>query len=216
MDRSASQREQATAGLEQLAFLVRAEAWRGDGAPALPPIQAGVLRMLAGAEPELRVRQIADRVGVSPASLSDSLKALEGRGWIRRRKDPGDGRAVLVRLSRQGRAIAGKLGDPAHGMAALVQALPERDVASLLRVTQMLVAQAQQQGLATGLRTCLGCRFFHPYESGDAAKPHLCGFTGQPFGDLDLRIDCAEREPADADAAAAMHERFHRADAAAG
>lgn len=208
MDDTDRQREQAAAGLEQLAFLVRAQAWRGDGAPALPPTQAGVLRMLAGAEPELRARRIAERLGISPASLSDSLGTLEARGWIRRRSDPDDGRAVLFRLSRQGRAVAAKLNDPSHGMAGLVQALPDADVASLLRVSQLLVAQAQRQGLATGLRTCLGCRFFHPYASGDAAQPHLCGFTGEPFGDLDLRIDCAEREPADAATAAAMHDRF--------
>jgi len=208
MDASDRQREQAAAGLEQLAFLARAQAWRGDGAPALPPTQAAVLRMLVGAGTELRAGRIAERLGISPASLSDSLKLLEERGWILRRSDPADGRAVLFRLGRQGRAVVARLTDPSRGLAGLMQGLPDGDVAALLRISQLLVAQAQRQGLATGLRTCIGCRFFRPYASGDAARPHLCGYTGQPFGDLELRNDCSEHEPADAGTAAATHARF--------
>ena len=40
------QRRQATRGLEQLTHLVRAQSWRQDGTPSLPPTQAAVLRML--------------------------------------------------------------------------------------------------------------------------------------------------------------------------
>ena len=210
---SLDQREQAALGLEQLAFLVRADAWRGQGTPALPPTQAGVLRMLAGEPSGLRPGHIAERVGVSPASLSDSLKALEARGWIRRDPDPDDGRAMRVRLSRPGRALAARLNDPARGMGALLAVLPERDVAALLRATQLLVAEAQRQGLATGLRTCVGCRFFRPYASDDPERPHLCGFTRQPFGDRELRVDCSDSEPAPADAVAVALDRFRRADA---
>ncbi|MBN8480572.1 MAG: MarR family transcriptional regulator [Xanthomonadales bacterium] len=207
------QREQAVAGLEQLAFLARAQAWHGEGIPSLPPTQAGVLRMLAATEHGLRARQIADRLGVSAASLSDSLKTLESRGWIRRRADPGDGRAALVNLSALGRRQVARLQHPQRGLASLLHGLPEADVAALLRVSQLLVAEAQQQGLVTGLRTCLGCRFFRPYASGNAARPHVCAFLGKPFAEIDLRVDCAEREPADAVAAAAMHARFQRVDA---
>ena len=214
MSTNERQREQAAAGLEQLGFLMRAQAWRGEAAPALPPTQAGVLRMLAAAPKQgMRARHIADRLGVSAASLSDTLKTLEARGWRRRRADPDDARAVLVSLAAAGRKFATRLNHPQRGLAALLRDLPDTDVAALLRVTQLLVAQAQRDGLASGLRTCLGCRFFQPYASGDAARPHVCGFLGRPFAELDLRIDCAEREPADADAAITMHEKFLRSDA---
>src|SRR5690606_5430422 len=116
---SLDQREQAALGLEQLAFLVRADAWRGQGTPALPPTQAGVLRMLAGEPSGLRPGHIAERVGVSPASLSDSLKALEARGWIRRDPDPDDGRAMRGRQSRPGRRRAVPVHRPASSRSAV-------------------------------------------------------------------------------------------------
>ncbi|TQM13002.1 MarR family transcriptional regulator [Pseudoxanthomonas sp. 3HH-4] len=191
------QRRQATRGLEQLAHLVRAQSWRQDGTPSLPPTQAAVLRMLQGVQDGLRARQIAERLGVSPASLSDSLKALETKQWIRRVPDPEDRRASFVRLTSSGSRLATQLQRPDQGMGSLVESLGEADLGALLRVTQLLVNEAQEQGLATGLRTCLGCEFFRPFASGEPDAPHVCAFLGTSFGDAELRMDCAEQEPAD-------------------
>lgn len=204
------QREQVAAGLEQLARLTRAQSWRGEAGQPMPPVQASVLKLLAGAGPGLRAARLAERLGVTAASLSDTLKTMEAHGWVQRRPDPEDGRALLLQLSRKGRAQAALKLQPDQGMAGLLQALDEADLAALLRSTQLLVAEAQRQGLATGLRTCIGCRFFQPFASNDAARPHLCGFTGQPFGDLELRNDCAEHAPADAEDFAVNRERFRQ------
>lgn len=193
------QRRQATRGLEQLAHLVRAQSWRQDGTPSLPPTQSAVLSMLEGTADGLRARQIAARLGVSPASLSESLKAMEGKRWIRRTPDPVDARAARVRLTAAGSRMAAQLQRSDRGMGPLVEALGEADIGALLRVTQLLVDEAQEQGLATGLRTCLGCEFFRPFASGRRDAPHVCAFVDKPFGDAELRVDCAEQRPADDD-----------------
>lgn len=193
------QRRQATRGLEQLAHLVRAQSWRQDGTPSLPPTQSAVLSMLEGTADGLRARQIAARLGVSPASLSESLKAMEGKRWIRRTPDPVDARAARVRLTAAGSRMAAQLQRSDRGMGPLVEALGEADIGALLRVTQLLVDEAQEQGLATGLRTCLGCEFFRPFASGRRDAPHVCVFVDKPFGDAELRVDCAEQRPADDD-----------------
>lgn len=193
------QRRQATRGLEQLAHLVRAQSWRQDGTPSLPPTQSAVLSMLEGTADGLRARQIAARLGVSPASLSESLKAMEGKRWIRRTPDPVDARAARVRLTAAGSRMAAQLQRSDRGMGPLVEALGEADLGALLRVTQLLVNEAQEQGLATGLRTCLGCEFFRPFASGRRDAPHVCAFVDKPFGDAELRVDCAEQRPADDD-----------------
>jgi DNA-binding MarR family transcriptional regulator len=190
------QRRQATRGLEQLTHLVRAQSWRQDGTPSLPPTQAAVLRMLQGVQDGLRARQIAERLGVSAASLSDSLKALEGKQWIRRTPDPDDARAARVKLTSAGSRMATQLQRPDQGMGSLVESLGETDLGALLRVTQLLVNEAQEQGLATGLRTCLGCGFFRPFASGERTAPHVCAFLDKAFGDSELRVDCAEQQPA--------------------
>jgi DNA-binding MarR family transcriptional regulator len=200
-------RQQATLGLEQLATLVRAQSWQTAGSPSLPPTQAAVIRMLFGAPDGLKARRMAERLGISPSSLSDSLKALDAKAWIVREADPVDRRASSVRLSKTGRTLARRLCDPSQGMGRLLQDLEDEDIGALLRVTQLLVMQAQRQGLATGLRTCLGCQFFRPF-GGSSRHPHFCELIGKPFGDAELRSDCAEQSPADGDQLAANLARF--------
>lgn len=202
------QRQQAAAGLEQLLALLRAQSWRDDDTPALPPTQAAVLRMLSEAPQGLRASQMAQRLGVSAASLSDSLKALQARQWIQRQPDPDDARATRVLLARAGRRTAAALRDPLRGLGRLLQDLDRRDIGALQRVVQLLILQAQRQGLASGHRTCLGCRFFRPYAGGSADKPHFCAYVEQPFGDPELRADCAEHEAADGALATANAQRF--------
>lgn len=208
MDADTDSQRQALAGLEQLLALLRAQSFRDDDTPALPPTQAAVLRMLHEAPEGLRASQMAQRLGVSAASLSDSLKALEAREWLRRQPDPADARATRVSLARAGRRAAAALSDPLRGFGRLLQALPSHDIGALLRVVQLLIRQAQLQGLASGHRTCLGCRYFRPFESGQADRPHFCGYVQQPFGDAQLRTDCAEQQPADAALAQANALRF--------
>lgn len=209
MDATA-QRHQAATGLESLASLVRAQSWRDDGTPSLPPTQAAVLRMLADTPEGLRAGRIAERLGVSAASVSDSLAALESKRWIKRTADPKDQRASLARLTADGKRTAQKLRNPLQGIGSLVGALDEHDLGAFLRVSQLLVAEAQRQGLATGMRTCLGCRYFRPYSTDRADKPHFCAFIEQPFGDAELRMDCAEQDPADEPVAAASALRFRQ------
>jgi DNA-binding MarR family transcriptional regulator len=210
MNTTVAQRKQAAAGLEQLASLVRAQSWRHDDTPSLPPTQGAVLRILDGLPQGLRAKQLAERVGVSAPSLSDSLKALESKSWIVRIADPNDGRASIVRLTTDGGLIAKQMLSGSRGLGGLLRKLDSSDLGAFLRVTQLLVAEAQQQGLATGPRTCLGCRYFRPHASGDASKPHFCDFVQQAFGDPELRVDCAEREPADHHQAAASAKRFRQ------
>lgn len=191
-----TQRKQAASGLEQLATLVRAQAWHEAEAPTLSPTQRGILRALDGQPGGLRAGRIAERLGVSAASLSESLKTLEARAWISREADPDDGRAWRLKLSRSGKRISEKLQD-SSGMASLIAGLDDHDIGALLRIVQLLVRQAQTQGLATGMRTCLGCRYFRPYASGRSDQPHVCALVDQAFGDVELRADCPEQEPAD-------------------
>ena len=208
MDADTDSQRQALAGLEQLFALLRAQSFRDDDTPALPPTQSAVLRMLHEQPQGLRASQMAQRLGVSAASLSDSLKALQARDWIRRQPDPADARATRVRLARGGRRVAAALNDPLRGLGRLLQGLPSHDIGALLRVVQLLVRQAQVQGLASGHRTCLGCRYFRPYQGGQTGLPHYCAFVQQPFGDAALRTDCAEHEAAEAELAQANALRF--------
>jgi DNA-binding MarR family transcriptional regulator len=49
-----------------------------------------------------RVTELAAREGITQPGATQLVNRLEERGWVERRTDPGDGRAVLVALTKDG------------------------------------------------------------------------------------------------------------------
>jgi DNA-binding MarR family transcriptional regulator len=200
--------QQLALGLERLAELLRAQAWKQQQQSGLNPTQQSVLRRLAEHDDGLRLSQLAGLLGVSAASLSDSVSSLERRGEVLKKPDPDDGRASRLRLSAAGKRRLLKLQRSPSPAAGLVEALNPRQQGDLLALLQLLIAQAQDQGLATGFRTCLGCRFFRPHAHGHSDQPHHCDLLDRAFGQQALRIDCAERQPAPPELAAIAANLF--------
>jgi DNA-binding MarR family transcriptional regulator len=78
--------------------------------------------------------QLAETMGLTTGAVTGVINRMEGAGYVRREKDPGDGRRVVVRpvpeeLERVG---AGFFGPQEGALAALVSAYDDRDLALFL------------------------------------------------------------------------------------
>lgn len=82
----------------------------------------------------LSVRRLSDLLQLDPGTLSPLLKRLEAIGYVRRERDPGDGRHLAVTLTPAGRAlrtraerippaVVERLGLPVEDLTALHAAL---------------------------------------------------------------------------------------------
>ena len=52
-----------------------------------------------------RMKTLAFRLGVTMGTLTVMVDRLEKQGYMRRRKDPDDGRGVMIELTEKGRAV---------------------------------------------------------------------------------------------------------------
>jgi DNA-binding MarR family transcriptional regulator len=75
-----------------------------DDAGKVPLSTYDVLVQLAEHGGRLRLRDLVDRVVLSQPGLSRKVARLEDEGLVERLPDPTDGRGVVVRLTRSGRA----------------------------------------------------------------------------------------------------------------
>lgn len=57
---------------------------------------------------QLPLGKIGQRLQVHPASVTNVIDRLEGKGWVQRRQHPDDLRTTLAAITRSGRAIARK------------------------------------------------------------------------------------------------------------
>ena len=68
----------------------------------LAPHQGRALRLVGDLEP-VRPGVLAEHLRIAPRSVTDVVDALEQRGFIERRPDPGDRRATVPHLTAAGR-----------------------------------------------------------------------------------------------------------------
>jgi DNA-binding MarR family transcriptional regulator len=114
--------------------------------------QAVVLSHLDDADPTM-VGELAEHLGVTPSTMSLTLKRLEEAGYVRRDRDPADRRVVNVRLTDAGVRVrdARTELDP-ELVERMLSLLPEarrrealRGLASLAEAADALVRRARDQ-----------------------------------------------------------------------
>lgn len=77
----------------------------------ITPAQANVLMVLFGERAPMTARALHRSLGVSEVTVSRFVSTLEKRGWVQRRRDPSDARAMLVEPTAKAReALPGFIG----------------------------------------------------------------------------------------------------------
>lgn len=196
MDQAECDSEQIAAGLGQLAGFLRMAAWREAEPLGLTATQTTCLSHISARGP-IRVTMLARLLGVTQATASDVVAALQRKKLVERRPDPADGRATRVHLTSAGARIARRTSLPPEALARAIGSLASDERAGLRRALSKTILSLQQEGAIEPQRLCLTCRFFRPYAHSDADMPHHCAFVDAAFGDASLRLDCRDHEEAD-------------------
>jgi DNA-binding MarR family transcriptional regulator len=194
--------------LARVGAVMRADDWIRARDMGLNPAQMAILEATEGHESGLGVKNIALRLGVSQPSVTESVSALERKGYVVRQPALGDRRAVMVCITEAGRQSlsAGKAAQGAADRAT--RALSEAEQADLLISLIKMIRHLQEAGAIPVQRMCASCRYFRPFAHADRARPHQCDFVNASFGQRDLRIECREHETAPPDSRAAIWEAF--------
>lgn len=195
-------------GLARMGVALRSDDWMRARDAGLNPTQMAILEALEGRENGLGVKEIALNLGVSQPSATDSIMALERKGYVMKRPVPGDRRAVTVCITDAGRQSF-LAGDAVEGSAdRAIRVLSEAEQEDLLISLIKMIRHMQEAGVIPVQRMCASCRYFRPFVHADKARPHQCDFVNASFGQRDLRIECREHEIAPPDSRAATWEAF--------
>lgn len=129
---------------------------------------------------------LTEYLGVTKGTVSQTIKALERRGLLKKRPDANDGRVVRCRLTKQGRAVV----DEAYP-TALVRDLPKAPLAATTLALESFLQQLQRANDFQTFGVCRSCRFYQPKASGGR-----CGLTEEPLSARDSTLICREHEAA--------------------
>lgn len=113
-----------------------------DATPCGEPIpvsEAHALGELA-AQDSLGQLELTRRLRLQKSTVSRLLDQLERRGWVQRRRDPADGRAVRLALTPAGRAAASHLEQARQAkLGALLAAIPAHERGGVLHALDVLI-----------------------------------------------------------------------------
>ena len=197
-----------TIGLAKIGIALKQQAWAEAGGRGLNPTQGQVLALLRANPDGLRLRILAEQLGVTAATTSDSVTALQRKGLVTKEPATGDGRGVVVLLTPAGVSEAAAAAAWPDFLLEAVSELSTAEQAAFLRALVAMIRTLQEKGRIPVARMCVSCRFFRPFQHSDPVHPHHCAFVDAPFGDAELRLDCLDFQPAPADEAAQNWQTF--------
>lgn len=138
--------------LERLTRLLRAEGWNSG----LNPAQRAALDYLARANRFSRSpSNVADYLGTTRGTASQTLQTLARRGLVRAEPDPADRRSARYRVTEAGRAAM-----PAPPLAEALGGLGAPERAAFERTLMALLAGVLKGGRSFG--PCATCRHHRP------------------------------------------------------
>ena len=101
----------------------------------------GVLRYLMYVENEANVGLLSEKLHVVPGRMTDIIKSLESKGFIKRCKDEKDKRRVNVYITEKGRDEAeGKRNYIAEEYEGLFEILGKEDTKELIRLLKIVLS----------------------------------------------------------------------------
>lgn len=155
---------ESLAKLERLARLLR----QAGHAKGLNPVQWEALRYLARCNvlshsPGTMAKYLSSTKG----TVSQTIKALEKKGFVTKQVDPKDSRGVALYLTEAGKALLGD--DDLNVVKADIAELSDKTRRRFDRALEVLLEEARLRQGEPGFGTCITCRYYRAAASGTPA-----------------------------------------------
>lgn len=161
----------------------------------LNPAQWEALRFLSRANPYTRKpSSLAEYLGTTKGTVSQTLKCLEEKGLIKRVAEPRDRRAVRLELTPAGSSMLDE--DPLRRLEDAASDI-RGDVEMAVLLLSKYVRQLQGRCGMKPFGVCETCGHFSVDPCVDRDR-FRCGLTGEPLAVPDIKKICGSHQSVDA------------------
>ena len=176
--------------LERIGALLESELRRQATEFKLQPVQLEMLGFLNRCNRYSDTpAAVAEYLGLTKGTVSQSLQRLEEKGYVVKRQDPQDGRVVRLSLTAKGKKLASH--SVFEGVEAFFARQSGNDVATFERLATELLRVLQTGNGLRPFGICSDCRMFQTL----GPTKFRCGLTGDDLKSADSEKLCREFEP---------------------
>jgi DNA-binding MarR family transcriptional regulator len=187
-----------TTGFMRIGTAMRSKAWELAVTHGLTPTQVDILSLLSARGVALRLTTIAEQLAITPATASDAVATLVAKGLAGKERASDDRRAIAVCLTGAGTELSAEISEGGGLLDEALQSLGVAEQTQLLAMMVKLIRHLQEHGKVASSRMCVTCQHFEANRHPDTPMPHHCRLVGAAFGNVHLRLDCAEHSEAEA------------------
>lgn len=180
------QDEHVLALLERLSRIIHNDA----GGQGLKPAQWEALRFFAQANRFSRTPSaLTAYMGITKGTVSQTLSALERKGFIEKVQDTGDRRSVSIALTKAGKSLL--QDDPLQALSQPIMNLQKNKRKELSSSLSSVLATALEQRSGMPFGVCKSCKYFKRNVTG--GNPHQCSLLEVPLSSEDSELICREQ-----------------------
>lgn len=176
--------------LERICALLRANARSVEAEPGLQAVHLQILSYLASCNRYSDTPSaVAEYLGVTKGTASQSLARLEEKELIRKTPDPDDGRRMRLALTREGSRLLER-AVPGEAFETALRQLPAAERERLARSLRDLLRALQTAHGSRSFGICHTCRYHIQEHRGG----YRCGLTDEPLAAEEIGLACREHE----------------------
>lgn len=177
------------AAFERVHSSVRTRLWALGQRYRLTPLQAQVLVLLAEHTAANMVGKAAERCGVTKATMSACVQALERKNLLERVTDASDCRRAKLALTPAGAVAAAQLQAEMRVFSSTLADIGEPACAQLWQNMVVVLRRLEQSGLVPRQGMCFSCMHF---VGADGNSGDFCRLLDQSLSPADIQLDCPE------------------------
>lgn len=176
--------------LERISEAFRVLLWNESRENALSPIQIQILIfLLYQDDSKCKVSYLAQEFNMTKATISDSVKILLQKGFIKKQEDADDSRSYTIHLTITGKKVALHSAQFSNALELPITRLSNDQKEVMLTSLLNIIYDLNRNGIITIQRMCFTCVNYKK-----DVKGHYCNLLQTKLTNTDLRIDCPEHE----------------------
>jgi len=180
--------------MERMSNVFRALQWDLAKKKKLTPLQIQILQYLRYRPKHDSVPSvIASELGITKATLSESVRALKRKQLLRGELNTNDRRFTNLILTPAGVRIVNELNSIERVFENYISRLKMADKRYAMRFLVNIITLLYMDGYIKTARLCCTCQHFHKNSSGN--QSFICALTGKKMQDWEIKLDCNSHKP---------------------
>lgn len=189
-DRNPNMEDKIAEFLDRYCRIFKMMQWETAKKFKLSPLQSQFLIYLKEYPKEFcTTLNLSKEFGISPPTASDSIKALEKKGLIRKEKNPEDKRNYYLFLTEKGLNLLEDLKKWDRNFHNSLKLLSNEEKNKLQELLFKLLLNLQSTGLVLQLKACITCKSFM-VKSKNKDKEYYCSLTRKKLKPSNIKFNC--------------------------